>query len=790
MIAQSKIDSALYAASLRIAEEIAERHGTHGYISVIVPCFNAESYIEPCLESLAAQTLDQDLFEVICVDDCSTDSTVEKIESFRGKLKNLRIICHDINRKQGAARNTGVAAATGNYITFLDCDDFLRMDALELLLSHAQDGAEVVVSQLIKVRYDIPYAPRGIGRKIEGDIKLSTLQNKLGWFPVSMLMLKSLIVENSIKFREGVYFEDIDFCIKVFLNCVNCKVIPDQLYYYVQRDSSTVNFMSEKKLSDSVAAMAECFSLISGHKEYEAVFRITANSWLRLQAARIRDGQHAYHEKLRLSSHFVEEISRLGLEVQFSSEQIKEITDISKEERRTPSEIDPKKNSKVCSQPWGSSLEIEFSEKIIFFCEVDYHIRTAAPIARALEKLGVETLIVDASRSTSFSTNRPMSEFELDSYSDLNIRQFNVAEKLPFSTKALGFVFLNDLTYTSKLVFENFGFGVPTFGFYEGINDDWNLDRDHPRRPYRTCDHLLLPGIYQAAFYRDREFSVVGLPNVRTRLAKDVMKPVKRRAVINVNFTYGVLEERRDIFVQSAIEGCKIAGLDYVISQHPADKADLTQYNLSTDSIYNLIDENSILISRFSTIILESLAAGRPVVYHNPISELVPKFKSPMGAFPISYNASQLAKCLKQELDYVHFGGNVRDKASLFLHAHCSPYSIVDTSERAANAIIDVLNNGKNDLTFKHGRELYRTRPRVNKKNSDTVVKFSSGVVRIKESDLAAQLLLDPVATLPRLEAGGDLARPAAALAAANDAAGAHFRAVLDWARARTKATG
>ncbi|MEX5516747.1 glycosyltransferase [Pseudophaeobacter sp. 1A09344] len=783
MLKEKQLDASILALSRDIAERSTKKEEEGLLISVIIPCHNAEKFIHPCLESLAAQTMAAKNFEIICVDDASEDSTISEIRKFKTKIQNLKIISHKENKKQGAARNTGLKASKSNYIIFVDCDDFLRMDALETLYYHAQKGHDVVASQLLKVRYDKPYSPNLAGRHLHGDIRTACLEGKTGWFPVGMLISRNLVEKNEIRFKEGIYFEDIEFSTRIFMACKDCKIIPDQLYYYVQRDTSTVNTMSKKKILDSVLAMKAIFNLLTNDSDGKKTFTKTANSWLRLQARRIRDSNNTTDQKKDLAEYFYSETVKHGIADYIGYNNAKDLKLIPLAPPQPAANI-PTAEGATCTSPWKGIYEEEFSDKVIFYCEVDYHIRTVAPIARALQVRGIPTLIVDASRSTSFSTNRPLPDSELPLYSDLNIKCFNVAETLPFSTKALAFVVLNDLTYTSRLLFENFGFGVPTFGFYEGINDDWNLDRDFVRMPYRSCDYLLLPGAYQTAFFQDRNSSIVGLPNIREKLSHDILTPLKRRAVINVNFTYGVMEEKRQEFVESAVEGCKLAGLDYVISQHPADKADLSRYNVSEASVYELINENAILVSRFSTTILEALAAGRPTVYHNPIGERVPKFHEPLGAFSTSKNATELAAALTQELNFVAGGGSIRDRASLFLHAHCSPFSAKDTADRAAEAIISVLKRPRERLVFKHGEATYdeNVATELSTSTEASTHKLHNRIA-ISELQIASRLLIDPAAMLPRVEVGGDLNAQTAQLLSEDNPEAAYLHRVLNWAR-------
>jgi glycosyltransferase involved in cell wall biosynthesis len=690
MLETSQFDSSLFCLSGKIAEFVSEATDFKPEISVIIPCFNSQDYISVCLESLVRQTLPQFKFEVICVDDFSSDNTLPVIESYSNRINNLKIIRHDSNRKQGAARNTGLNAACGKYVLFIDSDDFFRMDALETLLHAGNSGSDVVVSQLMKVRYDTPYRPRPAWRKLEKTVRVSALKNTIGWFPVSMLIERELLNRNSIRFKENVYFEDIEFCVRTFFECEHCTVLKDHLYYYTQRDNSTVNKMTEKKLTDSAIAMASVYRFISGNHDDVSIFRDTAVSWLRLQASRIRDGKDELERRRFLGQHLVDELSRHKMVFFLGEHQSRELFNISVGNPKQSSTLEKASDITSCS-PWGGRFEEDFTDKVIFFCEVDYHIRSAAPIVRELKKYEIDSIIIDASRSTSFSSNRPLRDEELPLYADIDLRPFNVAETLPFATDARAFIFMNDLTYTKRLIFENFGFGVPTFGFYEGINDDWNLDRVSPRMPYRSTDYILLPGIYQQGFYTDRECRIVGLPNVRTRLTEPYNPPVRRRAIINVNFTYGVLEDRRDEYVETAVQACKDIGLDYVITQHPADKADLSRFNVAKQSVYELLDEGTVLISRFSTTILEALATGRPVVYHNPIGEKVPKFHQPLGAYSISTSVESLRSSLKSELDFIEKGGDVRSRAALFLHFHCNSSAEDEPAVLAAKAISEVV---------------------------------------------------------------------------------------------------
>jgi GT2 family glycosyltransferase len=257
-------------------------------ISVIIPCFNGEAYLPICLESLKRQTLPHNRFEIICIDDCSTDDTPQILASYQNQMSNLRIIRHAENRKQGAARNTGLDVATGRYVTFLDSDDFLRIDALEIMLNQVGEK-DLLVCQHILTRFDRPFKHRKSNRHVVTSLSLAALENTIGWWPFGMLIERKMLEGANIRFREGVFWEDIDFNIRVCLNAKSYVVSPEVIYYYIQHGSSTVNSIDEKKLVDSVSAIAhvEGTELSKVSENEQTKFRKAASWWLLYQSRRL-----------------------------------------------------------------------------------------------------------------------------------------------------------------------------------------------------------------------------------------------------------------------------------------------------------------------------------------------------------------------------------------------------------------------------------------------------------------------------------------------------------------------
>ena len=101
-------------------------------ISIIIPVYNVEKYLRECLDSCVNQTLEN--IEIICVDDASPDNSIKILEEYQAKDSRIRIFRHEENKNLGAARNTGLANATGEYVWFVDSDDYIELNMVEELL--------------------------------------------------------------------------------------------------------------------------------------------------------------------------------------------------------------------------------------------------------------------------------------------------------------------------------------------------------------------------------------------------------------------------------------------------------------------------------------------------------------------------------------------------------------------------------------------------------------------------------------------------------------------------------
>ncbi len=185
--------------------------------------------------------------------------------------------------------------------------------------------------------------------------------------------------------------------------------------------------------------------------------------------------------------------------------------------------------------------------------------------------------------------------------------------------------------------------GIPTFGKVEGVQDFADDDVGWQRRPYRTVDHVLCQGGNDVAALAGADTHVVGSSRLEALWTGPVAAPEAPQVVINLNFTYGVLEEHRGAWLASAVAGCRQAALPFVVSVHPAETSVPTGVPVSPWPVGHSLATSTALVSRFSTVPFEAIARGVPFVYHNPHGERVPAFGEPQGAYPATADSAGLA---------------------------------------------------------------------------------------------------------------------------------------------------
>ena len=212
-------------------------------ISVVIPAYNAQAYLRECLESVLAQSFSD--WEVVLVNDGSTDSTLDIALSYAALDSRIRVITTP-NRGQSAARNEALATVSGEWITFLDSDDVLFPHSLERMMSVAE-GVDVVSGQFTRDVKPTVAACVESHEIISGHaaVEKCLYQEEISTAVWSKMFRRAVV--GDLRFPEGVYYEDILYCVEAFLKARRVAVIPDVIYGYRDNPSSFINTFNRKR---------------------------------------------------------------------------------------------------------------------------------------------------------------------------------------------------------------------------------------------------------------------------------------------------------------------------------------------------------------------------------------------------------------------------------------------------------------------------------------------------------------------------------------------------------------
>ena len=231
-------------------------------ITIIIPCYNVDKYIDRCMQSIEEQTLGMQTFQIILIDDGSTDCTMDKLIAWQTKYPfQIQIVHNSKNKRQGTCRNIGMQRAKGEYIGFVDADDWLEPDMYEKLLEVADIGKCDVVhcdsSKDTEFKYWTTLQEKYTGRldrliAIEHaeDRGRMIASNLLGTYVVTKLYRRSFLEQNSIHFPEKLLFEDIYWM--GLLNCYAQKIgiVEERLYHYFMNPDSVSRIRNQEQNRD------------------------------------------------------------------------------------------------------------------------------------------------------------------------------------------------------------------------------------------------------------------------------------------------------------------------------------------------------------------------------------------------------------------------------------------------------------------------------------------------------------------------------------------------------------
>lgn len=241
-------------------------------VSIIVPIYNMENYLAKCIESLIMQTYSN--IEILLINDGSTDSSSNICEAYEKKDYRIKTY-HKSNSGVSSARNLGIRMSNGKYIVFVDSDDYVEDSYIYTLVSafnkeNVQMGIidyynvfQKEITTFSKDNSEIEYLNNEMVLQSIFDEKmyLGYLWNKI--------FLKSIIIENNIKFYENIkIWEDLVFCIEYIYSIQLSCYIHLPLYYYVQRENSTVNLKDNSKEATKILAIQKLYDLSKNKSNY------------------------------------------------------------------------------------------------------------------------------------------------------------------------------------------------------------------------------------------------------------------------------------------------------------------------------------------------------------------------------------------------------------------------------------------------------------------------------------------------------------------------------------------
>ena len=240
-------------------------------VSILVPVYGVEKYIERCARSLFEQTYEN--IEYIFVDDCTKDKSIEilqeVLEEYPRRKEQVRIIHHKTNRGLSAARNTALDASTGDYLLHVDSDDYVNIDLLKLCMDYlTQSKSDVVVYGFYKI-----YADKKIRVDQPDSVTIDNFQQGVvsGHYCHTLwsgLVKKEIYKVNNIRSIEGLHQgEDYVVMTKLLLSTKKICIINEPLYYYVMRNN--ILMFHVKNIEDTVVACRGIESFLRERNMYE-----------------------------------------------------------------------------------------------------------------------------------------------------------------------------------------------------------------------------------------------------------------------------------------------------------------------------------------------------------------------------------------------------------------------------------------------------------------------------------------------------------------------------------------
>ena len=313
-----------------------------------------------------------------------------------------------------------------------------------------------------------------------------------------------------------------------------------------------------------------------------------------------------------------------------------------------------------------------------------------------LDRTGISYLICDI--STLYRDEGVSSSCD---HHKLNYMSF--ATMLLSNTYTKAFICFNDWDPIVKTIIKKANkVNIETIGIIEGVNDYDDVDTGRERGAYKSVKKVFLPGEFEKRYFTQshhiNSLHVCGIQRLDTLLKKrdDQLSSRLRsnKILVNVNFSYGVLADKRDKWISDILEACENVNIDPKLSFHPQDFSKpkyTSKCNISTQGLLDDLSNSKIFITRFSGALFEAILSGCHVIYYNPGIEKIDKFNQPLDAYHYATTPNELVRsireCLQKEFNL--------NTCNTFLSMHCNINleNLQTSSSTTVEAIKGVLEN-------------------------------------------------------------------------------------------------
>jgi hypothetical protein len=335
-----------------------------------------------------------------------------------------------------------------------------------------------------------------------------------------------------------------------------------------------------------------------------------------------------------------------------------------------------RKPSDPTTLPWPTPTDK--SVPILLLPSAAYHLAEIMPLADALNRRGYETRVAVG------EAHWPRIATGLSWYDTPVFRLTDPAEAVN-GLEAV--VSMKDWAGYGDVITAAKKAGVTTLAKVEGAQDFNDTDTPYARSAYRSADHILCQGRNDFDALDGSRY-VVGSSRLERLWHAPVLPIEHDHVVINLNFTYGVLEEERTNWIDSAVDACEQLKLPYTVAVHPAERRTRSVPHASTIPISRLMLRASTLVSRFSTVPFEAMARGIPFVYHNPHGERVSTFAHGGDAFRKTASSDELAAAIDEARGW---RADYRERSQVFFARQIDINPEVTSEDRAADVISALL---------------------------------------------------------------------------------------------------